>query len=64
MGLSLSQRHCDNCGRETLHTRKSFSVGLGILLTILTGGLFLPVWVVIHLALYAGEPWTCQNCGR
>jgi len=44
-----------------LHNRKeSVGFAMGILLTVLTGGLFIPVWVLI--ALFS-NPWICQTCG-
>lgn len=46
-----------------MHLRDSFSGGIGCLLTVITAGLFLPVWILI-LILEAFKPWLCQNCGH
>ena len=58
-----SQRYCTNCGERTLHRKtKTISDGMGILLTILTGGFFLLLWVpcgIINLFCRAH----CQKCG-
>lgn len=53
---------CDHCQQQRLHARKEvIGCGFGTLLTILTGGLFLFVW--IFLACFP-EPWVCQTCGN
>jgi len=54
---------CSQCGRPTLHARARFSESMGCLLTILTFGLFLPVWLIL---IFAAEtsPFRCQACGQ
>lgn len=63
MSRLQSRRYCKLCKSGTLHQRESFSGGMGCLLTILTGGLFIPVWILI-LVVEAFRPWVCQQCGR
>jgi len=63
MSLMQAQRFCNTCGHKTLHAREHFSGGWGCLLTILTGGIFLIVWIIIAI-LEAFKPWRCQNCGK
>ena len=59
-----SQRKCATCGRLTLHVRQeSVSDGMGCLLVILTGGLFLPVWVLLAAVNAVCQAWRCQVCG-
>lgn len=36
---------------------------MGCLLTVLTAGLWLPVWFVM-VAMGVFRPWRCQRCGR
>lgn len=62
MATQQRQRKCRTCGRKTLHARETFGFGWGCLLTILTGGLFLVVWVLIDLFGMI-RPWRCQVCG-
>lgn len=62
MGLLQTSRHCRTCGKRTLHARKVFSAGWGILLSLLTMGLFIPVWMLIGI-LGAFQSWRCQACG-
>jgi hypothetical protein len=63
MGLAQTQEFCEVCGRQTLHARESFSEGMGCLLTLLTGGLFLPLWIILTVR-DARQPWRCQTCGQ
>jgi len=36
---------------------------MGLLLTLLTAGLFLPIWLLIDV-LGVLRPYKCQTCGR
>lgn len=64
MATIQRSRFCKNCGRKTLHQIETFSNGMGCLLTILTGGLFLLFLIPYKLLI---EPlrniWRCQQCG-
>ena len=62
MATSYSQHHCKTCERQTMHVKHSFSGGMGCLLTILTGGLFIPIWLLILLWQSLEMP-RCQVCG-
>lgn len=63
MGQIQGRRHCKECKKKTLHERRHFSLGMGCLLTVITGGLFIPIWLIV-LVLEAFQPWICQSCGR
>jgi hypothetical protein len=62
MALLQTSRNCKNCGRRTLHARHVLGLGWGLLLTIITAGLFIPVWMLIGI-LGAFQTWKCQSCG-
>lgn len=62
MNLRQKQKHCRTCNRATLHEKHFFETGWGCLLTILTGGLFIPVWLLIDVSRSLSR-WTCQRCG-
>jgi hypothetical protein len=63
MSVDQTQRHCKTCDKPTLHQRSTFSFGWGCLLTILTSGLFIPIWILISMfGLF--KPWRCQVCGK
>ena len=55
--------HCRYCQRRTLHSKERFGCGMGLLLTLLTTGLFLPIWLLIDV-LGVLRPYKCQTCGR
>lgn len=50
--------YCRRCGRRTLHRSNFFAAGL--VLTIVTLGLFIPVWLLVH---YFCPHWVCDICG-
>ena len=62
MAARQKQRYCKTCKKNTLHEQDTFSFGWGCLLTILTGGLFLIVWLGAELYCMC-KPWVCQTCG-
>lgn len=62
MACAQSSRRCKSCNRHTLHTKATFSNLLGIGLSVITMGLFIPVWLLIGVA-EAFRPWRCQACG-
>ncbi len=57
------QRWCKLCEARTLHVKETFTLGWGCLLTVLTVGLFLPVWIVVKV-FEAFRPFRCQSCGK
>lgn len=59
------QRFCRGCKRKILHERQQvISTGMGCLITIITGGLFLLAWIPLGLLDIVFQPWRCQVCGR
>ena len=64
MAAKQASRKCRGCGQRTLHIKQQMvSEGMGCLLTVITGGLFLIVWVVL-LLFDVLQPWRCQQCGK
>lgn len=57
------QRWCKTCGKYTLHVRRDLGLGWGCLLTLLTGGLFLPLWLLFAVCSTL-RPMRCQAGGR
>jgi hypothetical protein len=57
-------RFCKICDRNTLHEKQQLSGGMGCLLTILTGGLFLPFWMFYSALILPFRPYRCQQCGK
>ncbi len=62
MAQVQAQKFCKVCDRPTLHAKQTFGAGWGLLITVLTMGLFLPLWLIIILG-NAAEPMLCQSCG-
>lgn len=63
MARLQKQKRCRQCEENTLHERDHFSDGIGCLITVITAGLFLPLWLIL-LALEGTRPWICQKCGK
>jgi len=62
MAERQSQGFCKSCQRQTLHAKQELGFGWGCLLTILTGGLFLLIWLPLMLIDDLKRP-RCQFCG-
>jgi hypothetical protein len=60
--MSLRERplYCRPCRRFTFHSKGTLGLVWGALLTLLTAGTFLPVWLL--LALWGA--YRCQRCGQ
>jgi hypothetical protein len=55
-------KFCRECDERRLFAKSHFSGGMGCLLTILTAGLFIPIWLLIGLCETLSA-WRCQDCG-
>lgn len=63
MAMDQASRRCRTCKRMTLHVRSRMSEGWGCLFTILTLGLFLPIWLLMSV-FGTFSSYRCQSCGR
>lgn len=52
---------CRRCGRLTKHLEKKPSHVLHLLLTVLTVGLWIPVWAVLSASRGGAQ---CSECGK
>jgi hypothetical protein len=59
-----SVRPCDICNRPTVHFRQDYSPNhiLHLLLSIVSGGLWIPVWILLSVFAPNPDP-VCSNCG-
>jgi hypothetical protein len=64
MSVTQSRYWCATCNQYTLHERHLFGAGWGCLLTILTAGIFIPIWLLISLCETLSNPPRCQKCGK
>ena len=63
MAIKQISRYCRHCRKRTLHQKEVFSGGWGCLLTILTGGLFIIIWLLADI-IGIFKPYRCQVCGK
>lgn len=65
MSTQTSRKNCSICGTKTKHERSVSSPShlLHFIITIITAGAWLPIWVLI--ALFGGSKgaWACTKCG-
>lgn len=60
MGTTQVMNHCNHCGGKTMHLAPQTSHILHLILSIVTVGLWIPVWLLV--ALSRGKP-QCSVCG-
>ena len=63
MSTTTVQRHCPVCGQYRLFAKQGPSHILHLLLSLVTLGMWLPVWFLCVL-LSAFEPFRCMACGQ
>ena len=63
MSIKQTSIHCERCQRSMLHAKQHFGGVIGLFLTVLTLGLFLPFWLVLD-HMNGKSAWKCQTCGR
>ena len=70
--VKQEMRYCKNCGHETMHLKnaKKMSWIVHLLLTIITGGFWLIIWIpltILHIfnksLTSLASSWTCSVCG-
>jgi hypothetical protein len=58
------RRYCRTCRQKRLFVKQqSISLGMGCLLTVLTGGAFIIIWLLIGF-LDMFKPFRCRVCGQ
>ena len=60
MGIENSQKFCDRCNDYVLATKKSTNHILHLLLSILTCGIWILVWIAVSMKVGG---WRCSRCG-
>jgi DNA-directed RNA polymerase subunit RPC12/RpoP len=63
MATAQITAECSYCRSKRLFTKSGPSHVLHLILSVLTVGLWLPVWVII-VVLGALTPYRCQSCGK
>lgn len=62
MSTTRMQRHCMTCGQPRLFEKPGPNHILHLLLTVFSGGLWIPMWVIITL-FCSLTPFRCTVCG-
>lgn len=63
MSITKKQAYCPECERNVLaEHEEGISDGMGCLLTLLTAGLFFPLWVLLYL-INSMKASHCPMCG-
>ena len=60
MSWQEKSKYCKRCQRDVLVRRKGTNHILHLLLTVLTGGLWLIVWILVSIKIGG---WRCTYCG-
>ncbi len=55
--------NCQKCNRKTQHEKSKVNHILHLILSILTGGFWIPVWVMLWVCSYWGGG-ICIHCGK
>jgi uncharacterized protein (DUF983 family) len=62
MATNQVMKHCRTCEKATLHVQKSTSHVLHLLLSIITAGIWLIIWVLV--AVSNSSQGQCTQCGQ
>ena len=62
MSTQEASRYCKHCGKQVLVRRASTNHVLHLLLSIVTCGVWLPIWILGALCNQTIK-WRCTHCG-
>lgn len=62
MGSSQLMKYCRSCKGKTLHVQPSTSHILHLILSVITAGLWIPVWLLVGMNNTTKSQ--CTACGR
>ncbi len=61
MGLQETDGYCGNCDREVMIRRQGTRHVLHLLMSLVTLGFWIPVWILASIRIGG---WRCTVCGR
>ncbi len=61
MGIDQTTKMCRTCNKHTVAHRPGTNHILHLLLTVLTAGLWLVIWILSAIKIGG---WRCSQCGR
>jgi len=56
--------YCKACDKKVLIKKRRANHWLHLIISIVTGGLWWPVWVILTLVVNKRSVWKCSECGR
>lgn len=56
--------YCTHCQQQRMGSKQVLGDGVGCIITILTGGLFLLFWLPYRWIFEAAKPYMCNVCGH
>ena len=59
---NMVMKNCRKCGKMTMHTQPSTSHILHLLMSIITAGLWIIIWVIV--AMSNSTSAQCTECGK
>ena len=63
MGINTIKLPCRFCKKDTMHIVKSINHGLHLLITIVTLGMYLPIWIIlIIIGIFRSSNHTTTQC--
>jgi len=62
MGSRQYMHKCKQCGKPTMHLGPSTSHVLHLLLSVVTAGIWVPVWILVSLS--NSSQGACSICGK
>lgn len=60
MGYQETSKYCKRCVKQVLARRKGTNHILHLLLSIVTGGIWIIVWILCSIKIGG---WRCSQCG-
>ena len=63
MGMQETSKYCKSCNKQVLARKKGTNHILHLLLTLLTGGLWLLIWILCGISNGLSS-WRCSFCGK
>lgn len=59
----IASKYCVNCDCRTVHEKNNVSHVLHLILSLVTFGLWVIVWVFV-VVQNSSVPWICRDCGH
>lgn len=63
MSNITTRRFCSTCEQSRLFEKRGPNHVLHLLLSIVTGGLWIPAWILVSMG-NTGVPYRCRECGE